>query len=166
MENIYLEKALKSFYMQDFQKLLLDERDFWKIDSQFVREALIKINESVNVQTLYSASNKRAGSVLENNYLKFCYTKNVELKIFREIIPTLILRYNDLENDSKCFYLFGEPKINLNSRAEDNENKFGLGCIDDPNYFKVNHIQIFLECYHVNISKQFWLELSEALGSL
>jgi len=80
LKQIYLSKELKLFYLKDFEKLLSDKNEFWKIEES-IGGHLIKINISDKIQTLYS-KNGQNDSLL-GSYLAFCYIEKLEQKIFK-----------------------------------------------------------------------------------
>ncbi|ESU26568.1 hypothetical protein FLJC2902T_25400 [Flavobacterium limnosediminis JC2902] len=149
----YLDENLKKYYINDFNNLLKLEKYFWEIDNQTLKNVLCSINMNNSIQTLYSKySNSQKDKC---SYITFCFTKNIELKLFREIIPYFIENYNF--SDNSCFYEFNFPKLNPN--YEDNSIKFGIMCTDDIDYFNINHITITLESYNRKVHEDFWNDI-------
>lgn len=164
MNNIYLNPKLKTYYMEDFNKLIDIDRDFWKIENDFLKDRLLKINSNHNVQTLYSSFESQNQDDW-TSYLQFAFTKKVENKIFRVVIPELLIAYNlNDDNECICYYNYYEPEINPNFKNR--SEKFGMGCIDDKNYFKINRITIYLETYDNETRQNFWNDLEIALSEL
>ena len=67
MNEIYLSKQSKKIYLEDFERLLLNDNPFWNIDEE-IKSYLIKINNNENIQTLYSnygTNNNILGSYIE-----------------------------------------------------------------------------------------------------
>ncbi|MBF6639852.1 hypothetical protein IVB69_00015 [Flavobacterium sp. J49] len=162
MNDIFLNSKLKLYYMKDFEKLLQDERDFWKIDNEFLKEILKEINSNSKVQTLYSkyGEQKLLGS---ESYLQFAFSKDVQDKIFRLLIPNLLFTYN-YDFKSYCYYEYREPSKNNNYKLE--REKFGFNCVDDENYFMINSIKIYLKTRDNIIKEKFWKDLEKMLKEL
>jgi hypothetical protein len=162
MRDIFLDEKLKIYYMEDFENLLRSEKDFWKIDNKFLMAILKNINENSKVQTLYS---KYGGRNLngKKSYLQFTYARDVEDKIFRLILPELLLTYN-YNFKSNCYYQYHEPYRNVNYNL--NRESFGMKCVDDENYFMVNSIKIYLEANDEDIKQRFWKSVEVLLKEL
>ena len=166
MNDIYLTKESKEWYMEDFQNILKIERNFWKIDNDELKNNLIKINRNENVQSLYSKFKDETKLTDNLSYLEFCYTENIELKIFRKIIPYFITEYNG-EFDyyhSTCDYDFSHPKTNKN--FDQNSPSHGMKCIDSKDYFRINHIRLNLITEKTDLHKDFWNDLTTKLFEL
>jgi len=101
MLDIYLDKAKKKNYMDYFHALLNCKLEFWQLDFG-LQDILIHINANEYVQTLYSRKYGLNGFNGDDSYLKFCYSQEIELQIFRFILPDLISSYN-CRPDSSCF---------------------------------------------------------------
>lgn len=164
MKDIFLNKNLKENYMIDFQKVLTFDQDFWRIDVEFLKNCLNKINSNQEIQTLYSSYGNQNPNET-SSYLNFTFSDKVEAKLLRKIIPDLIYFYNK-QNDGECFcwYQYFEPKSNSNFRERDEE--FGLACLDNKNYFMVNHIKIQIETYDIMLKEKFWKEITEILTEI
>jgi hypothetical protein len=59
------------------------------------------------------------------------------------------------------YFLFDWPRPNLNYSGD--STPFGLGCIDDQNYFNINTLKINLESYSEDIYSGFWKILEKSL---
>lgn len=166
MGNKYLTKNKKNVYMDDFKNLLSLEIDFWKIDNQELKDILININKNQNIQTLYSKFVDKSNAFDCSSYLTFTYSKKVELNVFRFLVPFFVNEYNFNSNRiiSRCNYDFYQPKINLN--YEKKSKKFGAGCVDNIDYFKINHIKISLESSSLKIHNEFWKDLKIKFNEL
>lgn len=162
MSDIFLNSKLKLYYMKDFEKLLLDERDFWKIDSNSLKQILKNINSNPKVQTLYSKYGDQKLSVSES-YLQFAYVKDVEDKIFRLVIPNLLFTYN-YDFKSHFYYVYHEPSKNANFNLD--REKFGFNCVDDENYFMINSVKIYLKTRDNIIREKFWKDIEIMLKEL
>lgn len=162
MEDIYLKSYRKRKYMDDFinNVLSFNKIEFWKLD-EGLPSILTGINSNDNVQTLYSKrpSYKNQDSY-PLSYLELCYTAEVELNLFREVMPSLFLSV-DPDPEARVYYLFDLPRPNLNYTG--GSNPLGLGCIDDQNYFNINTLKINLESYSEDIHSGFWKILEKSL---
>ena len=166
MNNIYLTKERKKWYMEDFQNVLKIEKELWQIDNVDLKNNLIKINQNRNIQSMYSKFIDVSKLTDKLSYLKFCYTKKIELKILRQVIPFFITKYNG-EFDyfsSICDYDFFLPKINEN--FNENSSIHGMKCIDSKEYFKINHISLNLNTEKLDLHKEFWNDLTTKLYEL
>jgi hypothetical protein len=165
MNDIYLTDNLKNRYMHDFEDhvLLYDKENAWKLDSGLAG-SLISINKNPHIQTLYSKKDSFANvDYLHESYLEFCYSSNVELKIFREIIPQFSFDFIR-EFRSAFYYQFNFPRQNPNFAAA--SDPVGLDCIDDENYFKINTIRLTLESPIKSIHAKFWHTIEYTLAEL
>lgn len=148
--------------MVDFNNLLDSEKEFWLIDDS-LKSHLIDINKNLQIQTLYSKLGLKNVNRDKTSYLEFAFSKNLELKLLREVIPELIYNYNT-ENISVCTYDYSLPKKNPNFK-EDSE-KFGMGCTDDFDYFMINSIKINLNSHNKQTHKDFWIDIKNELSQL
>lgn len=159
MNNQYLTKNRKETYMKDFNNLILLKKDFWEIDNLELKQILIDINKNPEVQTLYSKYSNSSNPNDTLSYLTFTYSKKIELKIFRNLIPFFINYYNLSSSRlvSTCDYDFYIPQNNKNFAP--NSQKLGIKCTDDINYFKINHIKINLKSENTKNHINFWNDL-------
>jgi hypothetical protein len=164
MDDIYLNKELKTKYMADFEnKVLKVTHESWKL-SDNIREHLIKINENPKIQTLYSKYPEGKHEMdYDESYLKFAYSQNLELKIFRYFLPMLVGKYNQ-EFTSTFNYLFYEPYTNPNFDGEKSE--IDLACINDKDYYRINHIRIALNSGNKQVHDEFWEFVAKRLNEL
>lgn len=148
--------------MSDFNSnVLLQTDEFWGLDDG-VKDHLIKINNNSHVQTLYSKKRQfKEWIEMFGSYLEFTYTKDVELKIFREILPFFLACYNTLEQ-SKFSYMFLPPNVS----AEKEKVNLNMGCLNDKNYFNVNKLKLELESDNKDTHDKFWADLGKKLGEL
>lgn len=150
--------------MKDFNNLLMMEEGSWALDNGFLKEILISINSNPNVQTLYSKYGIQGPDDSES-YIEFAFSQNIEIKIFRSILPSLIETYGSIGmNLSNCYYRYSTPRVNANYRMRD--DKTGMGCRDDEDYFKINTIKIHLETYNITTRNEFWEDVVLALSEL
>lgn len=170
MKDIFLNTELKEYYLKDFNENVLNcENDFWDIDDG-LNEILKNINVNKNIQSLYSKRYRcKSGQGLDTSnksYLEFAFTKNIELILFREFMPKALLGFNQsLEMKCACFYTYSYPKENPNYYEE--PSKIGpLGCIDNPDYFRINHIELTMISSFNERHEQFWSFLQRELSSI
>jgi len=163
MQNIYLTPSLKKYYTDDFNRLLTFKDKVWGLD-RGLKEILLKINQNQNVQTLYSKFNQ-LNKTEENNlsYIEFCYVSDVELDLFRNVIPFFISKYNNL-TDVNCYYLFQQQTLNDN--FIENAPKTGIACLDDNHYFFINTIGVYLKSDNKKAHKVFWVDIENKLSDL
>lgn len=154
MTEIYLTADLKRYLMNDFNTNVLKEANsFWKLDDG-VKDFLIQINSNNNIQSLYSKKHQGGFGLSDNSYLQFAYSKEIELKIFREVIPYFLILFNKVD-ESKFTYSFHPPEV-----SDDNTSReIKLGCLNDKNYFNVNSLKFELETYDSKVHDQFWITL-------
>lgn len=169
----YLNDELKEYYNNDFKKVLNIQssdqneefKDGWEID-MLIRDQLININANNNIATLYSKfpnNNKEEGLLIfdPESYLRFCYKKEVELKLFRDVISGISqLLYN---NESKFYYIHKKNKANVNVSSK---SKRGIGCIDDSDYFDLNYIQLYFISDSSQEHIKFWKFLEVELSKI
>lgn len=164
MKSIYLDNRLKEKYMDDFINRVLpfNESEAWKLD-EGVAEILISVNRNPNVQTLYSKKDSFASpGFLHESYLEFCYTPEIELKLFREVIPAFNYDFNK-EFNSLFYYQFSYPRENPNVQEH---GRCGLACVDDKDYFRINTIRLSLESPIKLNHENFWKRAGESLSHL
>lgn len=157
MDEIYIDSKSKDYYYSDFNENVLTEtNEFWKLN-EIIKPYLIELNNCKTIQPLYSKfpCNDNFGSDSES-YIKFGYTEDIELYLFRIIIPYFISKYNKLF-ESKFYYLFIKPKDNPNFIKN---SKFKSGCNSNPDYFRINHIHFFYENQNIEKHKEFWEDLT------
>lgn len=159
--DLYLTPETKEYYLNALKEVENSEHDFWKVEKG-ISTYLKKINENKNIQTLYSKGAGNCQDLSSESYLIIAYSKKVELRIFRELLPYFIYYYND--HESSCFYSFNGPGTKENNYEEARSLK--LKCVDDPNYFNINHIRIELKEGSLNLHQEFWIELTEKLTEL
>lgn len=157
MKEIYLDSFLKEKYQLDFTNNVVEcDNDFWKLDSD-LGEILIKINQNNHVQTLYSK--KCNGRNSDLSYLQICYSKVIELHLLRSVIPRLT--EINLRDNAAFYYEFSFPTDNVNYR--ENSESINMGCICDKDYFKINHLRLYLKSKYKSEHDSFWKELTDQL---
>jgi hypothetical protein len=164
MKSKYLNESLKKKYMNDFTDRVIpfDGSEAWKLDNGLA-EILLSINSNPYIQSLYSKKDSFFNpGFLHESYLEFCYTPEVELKLFREVIPAFNYDFNK-EFNSLFYYQFSYPRENPNLKEH---GLSGLGCVDDKNYFMINTIRLSLESPIKLNHDNFWKRTGESLSKL
>jgi hypothetical protein len=160
--NIYLDKEKKVIFMNDFKKLLDFEMPFWKLDDG-VKNILMNINANEYIYTLYSKRLNLNQPNEDLSYIKFCYYQDIELHLFRTVVPDLILTYN-IRPESMLYYDFLYPRANENCTI--GSSNLGLMCTDDKDYFFINHLAIYLKSPDLEIHDKFWNDIEDKLSNL
>lgn len=160
MKDIFLTKALKKIYLEDYLKAIDLENEFWRIED-FLIQKLNLINSNSQIQTLYS---KYGGDeiLFNKSYLVFCYTKEVEEKIFKIVIPKITSKFSDLPK-SICTYKFEYPRANENYKGDVISE---ISCTDNKEHFRINHIRLELKSRRKDIHQKFWDFISQELSVL
>ena len=94
-----------------------------------------------------------------DSYLTFCYSSDIEQKLFKECIPKIICELNEL-NKCCCFYEFNYPRNNENFNAE---RTLGFSCTDNKKHFKINHLKITFKSRDKNKHIEFWESITKEL---
>jgi len=144
--------------MNDFEKnVLCNTHQFWGLAEQ-IKNQLIKINENPNIQTLYSRKNPFKMGDIMGSYLQFAYVKEIELSIFREIIPSLFM----FSKEQDLFkYEFNFPK----TKNKEN-NSIPMGCLDNNQYFNINSVKLYFDCRNHDTDLLFWETITEKLSKI
>lgn len=158
----YLNIRRKRIYMNDFRILLKCEIDFWRLD-QGLKDILTNINSNEYIQTIYSKRHNLNNFTDQVSYLKFCYYKEVELYLFRFILPDFVYTYNCKPN-TFLYYAFSLPSKNDNFIGH--SNKLGLGCTDNKDYLNINHLVIYMDSPDLDTHNTFWNDLEAKLTYL
>ncbi len=158
----YLTDELKDYYSQDFQKLLdYNESDFWNIDEE-IKEDLKLINSNSCIQTLYSKKFTHANDSISTeptSYLEITFKKGIESKlltVLTEIKNSLTSHFSVVTLDE------ADPCDNANYKAD---SKISLGCVTNPDYFRVKHFRIEIESSEMMHHDLFWNFLGSKLSS-
>jgi hypothetical protein len=140
---MYLTPELKAYYMQDFNdNVLTCTDDFWKLDDN-LRELLIKINKSQNVQTLYSRRMNSTEDPNKVSMLYIIYSVKTPIKVFKAFkkeirkVPSF-----------RGGYVF---KLNV-----DMDMSVKMGCMNDKNYFKHGVLMLTMKSEDLKEHELFW----------
>ena len=165
-DEIYLTPELNEYYKNDFtNNVLTEKRDSWKLSPKIV-DYLVQLNDSEKLKPLYSMYPDDKHSVEKDvSYLKFAYVKEIEQKLFKLIIPVLMVKLNESKYpDTGLFrYVFYYPKYN---KQAEGESKFKMGCLTNTEYFRVNHFYFEYKSESIKTHNKFWKEVTEYLTAL
>lgn len=163
MEDTFLNSDLKKYYMDDFTKNVLTCTDeFWEI-SQGLRDILTKINENSKIQSLYSHQQTFNDWVMKPSYIDITFTQEIELTIFRDVIPCFQARYN-IDNETRFNYYYSYPKIDKDVKEKNGSND--LACLTDQNYWKINSVRFELTTNSKETDDKFWQDIQTKLSGL
>jgi hypothetical protein len=158
--DIYLTAERKVDYMADFARVLAYEAPVWGLDSE-LHELLSRINANPHIQTLYSQRYYPGKTYNpDRSYLRFAYAQEVEQQLFKVLIPQLVEQFVG-RFDAYCYYGFSYPKDNLVYAEEAGPD--AIGCLNDPDYFRINQIDLYLESGSLAEHLVFWERLGEEL---
>ncbi|MHB1277998.1 MAG: hypothetical protein ACYC1Q_06335 [Bacteroidia bacterium] len=159
----YLTSASKAYYQKDLEEKVMTLQDaYWKFDAE-LSDLVSRINQHPGLQTLYSRSYSPERSGLDLNplsYLKIAYTPKMRLplgKVLVEIYNTLSSQESPVEVNEE------PPQDNLNYRPG---KVGGMGCLDDPDYFRIWHFSISIRSEEKEVHKQFWSLLQGRFSGL
>lgn len=158
MDEIYLDSNSKEYYCSDFNENVLTEtHEFWKLN-ETIKPYLIELNNCKRIQPIFSKfpdTDNFATNI--ESYINLAYTKDLELNLFREIIPHFISKYNHIF-ESKFYYIFLKPKENPMYTPE--KSNFKIGCIINPDYFRINQLKFVYENQNIEKHIEFWEDLT------
>ncbi len=159
----YLAAVSKTYYQKDLEENVFTLQDaYWKFDEE-LRELITRINHHPGLQTLYSRSYSPERSGLDLNplsYLKIAYTPEMRLPLGKALVEV----YTTLNSQESPVELNEEPpQSNLNYRPD---KKGGMGCLDDPDYFRIWHFSISIRSEEQEAHRQFWSLLWDRFSGL
>lgn len=157
--NFYLTEQHKSKYMLDFEKVRSSK--FWPLDDG-IESFLVNINSNSNIQTLYSKKCQCNNWADNKSYLEFCYSEKCEQIIFRKVIPELLFIFS--KDDDKFLYSYSLPSRNANYK--EGKQEVGIGCIDDKEYFLINHFKFEFFSEEKEKHDNFWIHISNTLSKI
>lgn len=148
----FLTAGSKAYYQKDLEENVFTLQDaYWKFDEE-LSELVTRINQHPGLQTLYSRSYAPERSGLDLNplsYLKIAYTPEMRLPLGK----TLVDVYTALNSQESPVEVNEEPpQANLNYRPD---KKGGMGCLDDPDYFRIWHFYISIRSEEQEAHRQF-----------
>lgn len=161
MDDIYLNPELKEYYKNDFiENVLKVEDSFWGVPVGIV-DMLKQLNDSENIQPLYSCYPDNPSK--KNGYLLFAYNHEVENVINTTVIPELTQSLKEIKH-GKFTSVLSKPRSNENYRG--GKSKYKMGCIDNPDYFLINHYEFNFEADGRHSQNIFWNEMTRLLLAL
>ena len=140
---MYLTPELKEYYQKDFtENVLTCTDDFWKLDDN-LRELLININKSQNVQTLYSRRMNSTQDANKVSMLYVMYSVKTPIKIFKAFKKEI----------QKVPSFRGGYANKLNVDMDMNVN---MGCMNNKNYFKHGVLMLTMKSEDLKEHELFW----------
>lgn len=142
MKNLTPE--LKAYYMADFEQNVLNcDDDFWQLDYG-LKDLLININRSPNIQTLYS---RKRNDKNDTNIYSFLW-----ILISEDVSDAKV---NNFIRDAKSkLYDFScQPVKRI---TQNKEKHIKMNCINDSKYFKNGAIMIQVVTPEQNEHHVFW----------
>ena len=153
-DQSYLTKDLKRYYLLDFEQVLLLKDPFWGIPEPFLRTVLTEINNSENIQSLYSKIKKEDAIEDEESYLVIAYSDHIENELKERLNQLLLLFPNETVNIDLM-----PPSENLNKGPINYE----IGVINNVNYFKLFHFRITFVAEKYREHLLFWQTIKNLL---
>ena len=149
--------------MDDFNtKVLTCTDDFWGISSG-LKDILIAINENPKVQSLYSHKETSDEWIPKPSYIVLAFTQDIELTIFREIIPYFQTCFN-ADNDCRFNYLYSYPIVK--DKVKETNGANDLASLTDKEYWRINNIRFELTSNAKDINDKFWRDIQTKLSEL
>jgi hypothetical protein len=158
----YLTLDLKEYYLKDFQRLTkLQTGTIWSLDKD-LSKILLDINSSNDIQTLYSKryTEKNSWTTDNESYLEISFSECIEttleesLKLFQD-------KMGNFDIHVKI-----EKRLPIDNANFNKDSQFDIGCIKNPDYFRVNHFCIALNSFDINKHDIFWSELHNTLKNI
>lgn len=160
--------------MNDFKLLLrFNQSQFWMLDKQ-LREILSNINSNPKIQSLYSKKyDNKSGNLFKESYLHLGFFNSMRQPL-DELILTLDNKYRDFTNTKFRKGIISKEKVlrcSINDPLENtnyihSNSDSPLGCIRNPNYFRIFHIEFELKSSKEHLHEMFWNDLNENLKKL
>lgn len=159
----YLTAESKAYYQKDLEENVLTlQEPYWKFDEE-LNELVHLINQHPGLQTLYSRgySPQRSGLDLNpQSYLKIAFSPAMRLPLGKALLEV----YTALNRQESPVDLNEEPpQANLNYRPD---KAGGMGCLDDPDYFRIWHFSIAIRTENAELHTKFWSLLGERFSHL
>ena len=158
----YLTRELKNYYLKDFEILKeFSENEFWKLDEGTL-DTLLTINEKECLHTLYSKRHTSFNEfALERlSYLKIAFQKEKESEL-HDILQKI---RSMLESESsEVDVLRSQPENNPNFQAG---STCRLGCINNPDYFRIHSYTISIISDNQSDHEQFFEFLTDKISKM
>jgi hypothetical protein len=157
----YLNAERKAYYQKDMEENVLPLQDvYWKFDEELT-DLIRLVNQHRGLQTLYSRSYSPTRSGLDLNpvsYLKIAFAPEMRMPLGKALVHV----YDALNRPESPVELNEEaPQENRNDRPD----KTGkMGCLDDPDYFRIWHFFISVRSEDPQVHQNFWQQMLEKLS--
>jgi|GEM_PF-1813341 len=155
----YLTPDLKIYYQKDLEEAVIPlSDDFWRFDEE-LHDLVNLVNSHEGMQTIYSRaySPDRSGLDLDpTSYLKIAFAKDKRMELGRKLMQV----YDAVNGEHSPVTLSEEaPQENKNFTPD---SAINIGCLTNPNYFRVWHFHLSLRSTDLSHHTQFWNLLEEA----
>jgi hypothetical protein len=161
--KIYLTETLKNYYNSDLLSLTNDKTlGLYNLDDG-LDKVLKSINLNPEIQSIYSKWYRQNPDVWDLNtksYLILVYTEKIE-KLLISVLTSLKDQFST--ENSECNYYLSEPGENPNFSPD---SKFKIGCLINPDYFRINHVKIEIDSGEDSLHDIFWESLGNKLSNL
>lgn len=155
----YLNSDKKKYYQTDFtQNVLTETHESWKLND-FIRPHLIELNQYKEIQPIFS---KFPDKGQDESYLDIAYSSEIELLLKHNTIPSINSFFENKASIFSAFFL--EPAENPLYKS--GKNKFKMGCFNNPNYFKINHLRLTFCNQNTDRHEEFWNVILDQLKLL
>jgi len=167
--DIYLTPELKEYYSNDFiENVLPITNEFWRIHPKIVN-SLISLNNNPKLQPLYSCYPDKPSQ--QTGYFEFTYVEGIEKDILESVLPALDSLFNiELRPDyipkSEEYFTYEKRMPRENANYNGHESTYQIGCMINPDYFRVNTFKIVLEDGYSRQQDRLWQEITERLNAL
>lgn len=157
MIHKYLDSKLKKYYLDGLKEASNHSDRFHCLDDNVISH-LNKININDSIQTIYSKRKGLNKHYDSESYLWFCYV---------EALETVLKNQVEQWFENECFRDSVEFTFELQSYNKNYDGTVhGLKCLDDKDYFRVNHVQIHLFSHELIHHQRFWEILADRLSGL
>lgn len=160
MEAPYLDAAGKAYYLRDMETLINFPDPYWAIEPELFRP-LKTINAHPQLQSLYSRHYGQKAKEMGSeaiSYLRLAYFPEKEKELTRLFIR-LIKELDGRDSIVTVSQEAGIPNANYREGTDS-----PLGCLNNPDYFRVTHFYVSLESKDLEKHHLFWEFLERELG--
>lgn len=151
----YLTPELKAFYLKDFiENVIPCTDDYWALDNG-IKEQLININKSQDIQTLYSKKCVNLDIDESTSYIIIAITKDYEPKLNR-FIKAMKPKYKTFE----CFYSAANTDYAPDPWSPEVDK---MSCMSNNKHFGIGHYVIQISSRKLLKHEEFWKDLEKYL---
>lgn len=159
----YLSPNLKHYYLEDFRNNVVSIDDpYWYFDRELM-DIVADINLLSGLQTLYSKSYSSERFGLDLNplsYIKIAFSEDMRIPLGKALMQV----YDKVNAEASPVILNEEaPQDNRNFQKD---SKFAMGCLSNPDYFRLWHFHLAIESKKDKRHQLFWKTLVIAISSL